>query len=509
MKFTAAFLFGAGLVNAALPNFPSEWNAQVDSTVMLFQGGTHNDTSETACCDLEASQCKIQTEGLALLQYSDRANNRSVEIVGAQAIFDFYAIGKQVSAQSDGKGGWTCQSYCPLQGDFFDPLVFDASAQDLGNATLDGKTYEHYQWFDELFKRVKMDQQDWYVDTSGAKPVPFKNVEKLTPFGGAEIALSTAAYAQFAQGVDSKVFNVAGLDSCDQGDNCQQNEDPRARLERRINFLRGRETIAQRAKRLGMASSTPAPEAPASPEALSSPSAASWPNEWSAFESQSLVINQGGAPSADGRSVCCQVHTMSQCQVQEQYQAGQKYYDYTNKRTRFEDGGSGQIFVDLYDVHKSLQVVHNGTHDVCQSYCPIDPDDTLDKGKYAFLDPNATDLGKATYKGQAAEHWQWKDKILGVITMQTSDFYASTTGSSVVPLGRVDQLTPFGQHLGDSTVGWDKFTAGTPPAAKFDVQGVDSCPQNPQCGQQSRQLHRLANRQLNTYARYAAAPFAN
>mgnify|MGYP007000457142 len=68
---------------------------------------------------------------------------------------------------------------------------------------------------------------------------------------------------------------------------------------------------------------------------------------------------------------------------------------------------------------------HNGTHDVCVKYCPIDPRDTLDGGKDYFLDPNATDLGKATYKGQSAEHYQWKETIFGKIVMQTTDFYAA------------------------------------------------------------------------------------
>ena len=57
---------------------------------------------------------------------------------------------------------------------------------------MDGKSYETYHWFDELFKVIKMDEQVWYVDESGTKPVPFQNIEKLTPFGGAEIAEVTS-----------------------------------------------------------------------------------------------------------------------------------------------------------------------------------------------------------------------------------------------------------------------------------------------------------------------------
>merc|ERR1711871_264230 len=231
----------------------------------------------------------------------------------------------------------------------------------------------------------------------------------------------------------------------------------------------------------------------------SSPKTASWPADWTATETANMVINQGGQPSQDGSEICCRSDFSSQCQVQIQYQSGVRYYDHTNQRSRFEDPING-IEVDDYKAHKAMLVVNNGTHEVCQKYCPIDPRDTLDAGKTHFLDDNATDLGKATYHNQTAEHWQWKEKILKVVTMQTTDFYASTSGANVVPLGRVDKLTPFGgPQIGQGEATWSSFKVGTPPADKFDIQGMDTCPQDPQCGHQSRQLNRLALGQTRTF----------
>jgi hypothetical protein len=87
--------------------------------------------------------------------------------------------------------------------------------------------------------------------------------------------------------------------------------------------------------------------------------------------------------------------------------------------------------------------------------------------------------------------------------MQTTDFYADVSGSTVLPLGQVSTLTPFGgPAIGQQTASWDGFKAGPQPASKFDIQGMDTCPQDPQCGQQSRQLSRLASRNFHTFYNY-------
>ena len=93
------------------------------------------------------------------------------------------------------------------------------------------------------------------------------------------------------------------------------------------------------------------------------------------------------------------------------------------------------IEVDDYEAHKSYAVVHNGTHDVCQSFCPLDPRDTLDGGAAYFLGPNATDLGAATFRGAAANEWQWEQKMSRISQLQAS-WLRSRPRSSMVTVTR-------------------------------------------------------------------------
>jgi hypothetical protein len=495
---------------AANPSFPTEWNADQASKLILWQGGTK--TATGACCSKTAPQCKVQAQAQSGKAYTDGDNNRTALVAGGQAIFNFYKgnpSGKvmQFAAVQNGSS-WTCKEYCPYeQGEdaYFNPLAFDPSAKDQGKVTVEGKTYEAYHWFDTLFKVVKMEEDLWYVDESGTKPVPFQNIVKLTPFGAPELAEMTAAWDSFTDGVDASIFDVTGLASCEKSQNCQSNNQglgimgkntvPSVKDKKNQNFLE----LAENMKRVGaVPGAVPVVKAVAGKPVK----ALKWANDWSATETAAMLINQGGQPSADGSSICCASNYGSQCQIQQQYMSGMKYYDYSNNRTRMEDPVNGIEVVD-YKALKDMLVVHNGTHDVCQKYCPIDPRDTMDAGRDIFLDSNATDLGKTTFKNQSAEHWQWKDTVLKTITMQTTDFYADVSGSTVLPLGQVSTLTPFGgPAIGQQTASWDGFKAGPQPASKFDIQGMDTCPQDPQCGQQSRQLSRLASRNFHTFYNY-------
>ena len=109
-----------------------------------------------------------------------------------------------------------------------------------------------------------------------------------------------------------------------------------------------------------------------------------WPTDWSAAEHAVSLINQGGSQGADG-DYCCHPQATVQCQIQYQSGGGQRYMDYSNNRTRVEDL-DGTIQVDDFKARMSMEVIHNGTHDVCKKYCPIDKEDTLDGGAAYFLD---------------------------------------------------------------------------------------------------------------------------
>merc|ERR1711939_603647 len=99
------------------------------------------------------------------------------------------------------------------------------------------------------------------------------------------------------------------------------------------------------------------------------------------------------------------------------------------------------------------------------------------------FDPDADtkDMGPATMFGKTVEHYHWKDVILKIITMQINDFYADISNpQAAVPVFSTGQLTPFGQMppIGTTNQTWSNFKAGTPTAAKFNIAGMDTCPQS-------------------------------
>jgi hypothetical protein len=250
---------------------------------------------------------------------------------------------------------------------------------------------------------------------------------------------------------------------------------------------------------LDMASNVPrAKEAPAAVNG----GTFTWAKDWSAVESGDMLINQGGV--LDGTDYCCHPDSSASCQIQYQSSRGIKYMDYSNNRTRYEDTLTGEIEVNDFKAGKSLKVVHNETtsEDRCVSYCPIDPEDTLDAGAAYFLDSDAKDKGAAIFNGQPVNQWEWKDKILKFITMSTTDFYASSTSGQYVPVAQKQVLSPFGHQLGVTNNTWTAFKPGPQPAEKFNIKGVETCPQDQGCNQPPAQLRRLINRQYHTFARY-------
>merc|ERR1711968_386543 len=501
----------ASAFKAAPPNMPASWAAETMQKLILWQGGIYNATSETACCEVGASQCKVQAQGLSGNMFVDGQGNRTAFSVGPEAEISLYNEKSQgmdiiATPAADGKG-WNCTSYCPIGRSFFNPVGIPSKAKDEGSKKVpaSGKTLEEFTWFDELVV-IKMDENDAYVDLSDASnPVPVTFVEKITPFGGAEIATMSNVYDNFKAGEPSADnFNVVNVDSCPESDQCNQNSAQYSRTRSARLAAANKQTLLKKAQQYVADHPKEVMAAVKENSMTQSPATDSykWPVDFVSHMSNVMIINQGGTVTPDGSAVCCTATYAGQCQVQLESTIGQLYHDYSHNRSRFENSAAGVTFVDDFNTHSSMQVVRNGSVDVCKSYCPIDPEETLDGGRDYFIDDNATDKGNSTYKGRPAHQWEWKDVILKVITMQTTDFYADTSGNTVLPLAAVTSLTPFGQHLGDQNQVWSNFQAVTPPASKFDIQGVADCPQDPQCGQQVWQAHRLSQRQLHTFAKY-------
>jgi len=223
--------------------------------------------------------------------------------------------------------------------------------------------------------------------------------------------------------------------------------------------------------------------------AFAAPNPPTFPLDWTAYEVDQLLQYQGDYTTR-GNLMCCSVNSEG-CQVQIQGQFGMSYFDFTHNRTRFDDAGSGQTIVTLYDQQMECLVVN----DTCQEYCPLQGDLLSPFG----LGDNATFAGYKVVNGVNTTDWRWQEVIFKIIVMETSDMYVDFNGN---PISEVDVLTPFGQQIGTSTSTWSKFTPGTPDPSLFVVNGLSNCPQSQNCGQSSKQQRRLTRKQFKTWAYY-------
>ena len=93
------------------------------------------------------------------------------------------------------------------------------------------------------------------------------------------------------------------------------------------------------------------------------------------------------------------------------------------------------------------------------------------------------------------------------IALQTIDFYANISDPrAATPLFKQTLITPLKMRApGYFNETWLAFTAAPPDPKKFDIAGVDTCPQSSatDCGTPELQLERLSLGLWRTFLRYA------
>merc|ERR1719506_522023 len=113
---------------------------------------------------------------------------------------------------------YVCAQYCPLDGEFVSMIAIgDGGADpvlDLGaeSVTQQGpaaetKTCERYQWTETLFKTIPMERTDFWVDQSGASPLPFYSSSVIEPFGS-KVGTENSSFFQFTPGDVSEFFDI-------------------------------------------------------------------------------------------------------------------------------------------------------------------------------------------------------------------------------------------------------------------------------------------------------------
>lgn len=499
------FVAFAALATADVPVFNQDYYSGEFNSIAINQGGITED--DRACCPKTSPQCKVQSISTGGDHYSDFSHSRERDDSAQGSIVNWYGPipgtskkSLQMAVQPSGNPGeYVCAQYCPLQTDDMPKLEINEHALHLGKASVTQqgqggvtKTVDHYRWKDRLII-IPMDQNDFYVDQSNASgPIPFYMSESLTPFGSKPIGRANTSYLLYQAGSpDQTKFNVVGIDNCTMSDNCNNNNNDNYRMLKNKLALLSRSGLSV-AKEMAAARSSNRRNLRPRSRVTDSPQ---FPTDWSAHETAAMIINQGGKDDGNG-NICCINGAPGQCQIQSQYISGQKYFDYSNNRTRLEDPING-YFVDDYKAGKSYEVYPS--NNTCKSFCPLEEDELLPFG----IDDDAKDKGSVVVDGKTLEHYQWHDVILKIIRMSTTDFYCDQSGSVAIPVSQTEHLTPFGgAEIGQQNNTWTNFVAGKQPAEKFNIANADECPEDPQCGNNVRQLHRLASRQFKTFMKY-------
>jgi len=217
-----------------------------------------------------------------------------------------------------------------------------------------------------------------------------------------------------------------------------------------------------------------------------------WADDWSAYATNQMIEAQGASTNTE-TEVCCLV-TSPQCKIEVQDQQGDIYVSVKHQATRqnVQGGRIYQFFNENPQMQYGVAQAANGSW-VCQDACPIRPPfPPLSPG---FLPYNATYMGKKTpedIKGcptEGCDLWQVKQVILGIIVMETDDFYVYESASQGVPVAAISHLTPFGEPLGSQTQTWAQYQ-GYPeglPASTFEFLNKKNCPPPKQGCQQQQQ----------------------
>jgi hypothetical protein len=410
---------------------------------------------------------------------------------------------------------FVCDEYCPLLGPFhssvqignIDPQSSPVTYLGKATATQQGsgaesKQCDVYEWSELLFHLVPMQTTDFFVDTSGGKPVPFYSSTSL--FKALFDVKMNQSFLDFAVANLTGKFDIdpASFSSCRLSPGCNA-QDESHRPQFRTGQAFRKPMPMQRVK-----SALPA----VTPIAKLLPVIS---RDYVAREETRMLQNSGGTMEGDG-DVCCTPSTTSingECFVQRSAKRGTRYMDVTNQRVRFEDEISGKTMVTIYgSVHKDMLLETKGGIEYCSEFCPLLSEETLEP---LSLDPNATDMGAATVPsvGGKAERFQWfeyaKIPITGkMVKMETVDFYAQlgTMGDGAVtatPIFELVEATPYGgPPTGTQNTTYSHFVSGTPPAAKFDIHGIDTCPQAKNCQLEMWQAFRLAAGRFDAFYYY-------
>lgn len=222
-------LVGVALARVAppIPQFPLDWTAQEVDYAVVYQGQYTQNNGQFCCGE---TNCEVQTQFQSGTNLFDFTHNRTRynDPVNGDIVSLFNPIYKECAVDNTN----TCTSYCPIQDDLF-PYALDPNSTYQGQKTINGKTYDDWQFVDKEFGII-FETDNIFVDTK--TQLPYQEVDLLTPFGQA-VGESTSTYATFTPGTpDPSNFAIKGVANCPLDQNCGQNQ--RQQLRRKYGLWR-------------------------------------------------------------------------------------------------------------------------------------------------------------------------------------------------------------------------------------------------------------------------------
>jgi hypothetical protein len=516
------------------PSFAPDFTSTTQTDVFLKQGESKA-TPGGACCAADSPGCQLQgmfSRDLVEEQGSmNRTRSKTMCSGGPCIVASLYGGGvdKQMmlapGAAHNSTHEFVCAEFCPLSGDFVSSVQIGHADNQSGPVTYQGRatvsqeegssakakakteTCDRYRWSEMLFHVVPVQTTDFYVYTGGAEPAPFFSSVSILN-GVAPVSFNSSFLGFRAANLTGRFdIDPASIQSCPMSPGCSGREDGRRALNRfggGASLLRSK-LFSRPPRRRSVSSS--ASSASASSSKASGNTNDGTTRQWSDYsckEDTAMLSNSGGVFRGD--DVCCTPATTTtvngECLVTRSRKRGMHYVDAQNHRERYEDEISGETRVIVYGKPGAnrtkttlkdmlINVSADGT-ETCQEYCPLLDGETLEP---LALGANHTDEGAAVVDGQHVEHFRWSifDEIPIVhkqvkvaqveffVTHTDTDADADTPAASAVPVFSETRLINGGVQTGSQNTTYSGWVQGVPPASKFDIAGVATCPQAKNC----------------------------
>lgn len=523
------------LVIATIPTFPLDYYSGEQSNILQAHGMVRH-PGERLCCSKDSPNCQIKVQSMGSDNFVQGSKERRLQM-GRGVTMDWRGSVHKLMALVPGatknsSHKWACALYCPEPHNFSSTIAVAPKGERVidrgrhrvtqsgapGSATKDCATYE---WTEKALKIIPVALDVAYVDDSGSSPVPFLRstvielnpVHPLHPVVQAYLNISYVGFVPGDKWGDKFDIDMDSITACKRQEEGKCPNDPHhPHGSHTAEAWHGRATafdptiedlVVQRLEAMRVDHISPADVAAVAVPAGVANAAdgvhalPTFSNDSISVETTSVAISQGGVDVA-GEGTCCSEDAPA-CQVQRSKGTTTVYRDYTHARMRSES--NGEVHVDFFDksIMKSVMVnVTASGEEFCMEYCPIPVNERF---RPFSLPTDAKDRGHATIDGVPVEHYTWEDRIIGVIPMSKTDFYARTNGSLASPAFEFFLIEPLGNPMGTRNTTWVQYTPTTPPASKFNISGLDTCKRG-QCQGPVFQMHRLRAGHMRSFEHY-------